>query len=469
METHERRWPWLVASGVVALMFIAAFVDVDLSPGGDPRSTATIDEVATLRDRSDLNVLFILIDTLRADRVGAYGYARDTTPNLDRLAASGVRFSRHLAQSSWTKASMASMWTALYPLRNGVTRFDDVIPDRARMPAEILKDAGFQTIAIYRNGWVSPNFGFAQGFDVYTRPAPNRLPASVRRENPTIAQGGTDEDAIKTAIEFLRVRGHDRWFLYLHLMDVHEYLYDEETALFGGAYTDVYDNSIRWVDRAIGHLLDHLDQVGLSENTIVVVAADHGEAFRERGYEGHARVVYRESTEVPFLIRLPFQLEPGLVVRERTRNVDIWPTLLDLLGLAAPTDTDGRSRLADVIASARAEGPAETSGRGIAHLDQRWGQQSETPMPTVAVTEGSLRYVRTSPLANGPSREELFDAGADPLELRDLSPDDLAAVERLRAMADEYLDSTPEWGTAPTRELDELELNQLRALGYAIP
>ena len=469
MQKRERRWPWIAASIVVAGMFVASFVDVEVAPEGDPRPVGGVEDIAALADRPDLNVLFILIDTLRADRLGAYGYERDTSPHLDRLAESGVRFSRQLAQASWTKASMASMWTGLYPLRNGVTKFDDMIPESARMPAEVFKAAGFRTIGIYRNGWVSPNFGFGQGFDAYTRPAPSRLPPSVRRENPTISQSSTDEDAIKTAIEFLRVRGHERWLLYLHLMDVHEYLYDEGTALFGGSYSDVYDNSIRWTDQAIGHLIDYLDATGLSERTLVVVASDHGEAFRERGFEGHARVVYRESTEVPLLMRLPFRLEPGVVVPGRTRNVDIWPTVLELAGLEASTGTDGRSRVEDILASARGATPSDGDEVGIAHLDQRWGQQSEEKLPTVAVAEGSLRYVRTTPLEGGEPIEELFDAARDAAELEDLSEEEIEDLARLRALADAYLDSEPEWGAAPTRELNELELNQLRALGYAVP
>jgi arylsulfatase A-like enzyme len=252
-------------------------------------------------------------------------------------------------------------------------------------------------------------------------------------------------------------------------MDVHEYLYDEDTALFGGSYSDVYDNSIRWVDRAVGHLLRFIEAQGYAENTIVAVLADHGEAFRERGFEGHARVVYRESTEVPFLVQLPFRLDPGVVVRGRTRNVDVWPTLLDLIGLHTPGPKDGRSRVADIIASARGESVPETDGVGIAHLDQRWGQQSMTPMPTVAVTEGTLRYVRTLHPGGGPVLEELFDAQHDRLEQAEVGAAHAESLARLRALADEYLETPPEWGEAPTRELDELELNQLRALGYALP
>jgi arylsulfatase A-like enzyme len=354
----------------------------------------------------------------------------------------------------------------LYPTRTGITRFDHVIPDEARMPAEILREAGFQTVGLYRNGWVAPTFGFDQGFEVYMRPHQTPPPAGVRRENPTLSGAGTDESAVAAAIEFLRIRGGERWFLYLHLMDVHEYLYDEESALFGLTYSDVYDNSIRWTDGVMEVLLSSLADLGHLEDTLVVVTSDHGEAFGERGFEGHARKLYRETTEVPFLLFFPFRLEPGVVVESRTRNVDIWPTVLDLLGLELP-GTDGRSRLPEILASARGETLPDDREPAFAHLDQKWARPEEAPEVTVAVTEGTLRYVRVEQ----PSGviEQLYNATDDPREVRDLAREDAEALERLAAVADAHLEQKPEWGEAPTREVGELELNHLRALGYAIP
>ena len=448
------------------LVVLVALTRSAASP--DPRPRGSADDIAQLAERDDVNVLFILIDTLRADRLSAYGYERETSPALDRLASGGVRFARQLAQSSWTKCSMASLWTGMNPNRNGVTRFDDVVPEVARMPAEIFKEAGFATVGLYRNGWVSPNFGFSQGFDVYTRPAPQPPPPDLRRENPTVNEAGTDEDVVRTAIEYLRVNGRGRWFLYLHLMDVHEYTYDEQSALFGGSYSDVYDNSIRRVDALIEVLLRYLAESGLAEKTLVVVTADHGEAFRERGVEGHARRVYRESTEVPLILGLPFRLEPGVVVTSRSRNIDVWPTVLDLLGLPQAEAVDGRSLLPELLASARGEPLPEPAGpTGIAHLDMTWGQAAKDPLPTVAVAQGPYRYVKVT--ESGKSFERLFDARVDPKELIDRAKAEPEKLAELRGIGEQYLQQTPLWGEAPTRELSEMELNQLRALGYALP
>ena len=465
----DTRWFWIGAAALVVLALAALATMIDLRIGGDPRPLGTVEDIATLSERDDVNLLFVLIDTLRADRLHSYGYARETSPVIDQLARTGVRFARHLSQSSWTKCSMASLWTGLYPARSGVTRYDHQLPLEARMPAEILRDAGFRTTGIFRNGWVDAYFGFDQGFEVYTRPARTPLPPDVRRENPTLKDTGSDTDAVRAAEQFLRVYGRERWFLYLHFMDLHEYLYDEDTAVFGTTYSDVYDNAILRENRVLDQLLGLLAEEGYLENTLIVVASDHGEAFGERGFEGHAREVYRETTEVPLVFAFPFRLDPRVTVEARTRNVDIWPTLLDLLGLPAMEGADGRSRRPEILAAARGEPPPEDGTTGIAHLDQRWGQRGQKAAPTVAVSEGPFRFV-LSRKVDGHTREELFHAGRDPEELADRVEEDAPVARRLRKVAHEYLASEPPWqGGTPTLELDEMQLNQLRALGYAVP
>jgi arylsulfatase A-like enzyme len=455
-------------AAVVVLAFLATRVEVRLGPRDD-RATGGVADIESLRSRDDVNVLFILIDTLRADHLGAWGYERDTSPALDALAASGIRFAHHVSQSSWTKCSMASLWTGLYPARTGVTRFDHVVSEEAVMPAEIFREAGFRTAGLFRNGWVESYFGFDQGFEVYTKPIGRRLPASVRRENPTLAEGGSDFDPIDAAIEFLRVYGQERWFLYLHLMDLHEYTYDEDSARFGTRYEDVYDNAILRTDTVLSQFFDHLKQQGHFDDTLIVIASDHGEAFNERGYEGHARYVYRETTHVPLILSLPVKLEPGIVVERITRNVDIWPTILDLLGLPALEDVDGRSQRDAILAAARGVPSPDDATPAIAHLDRTWGGRADEPSPTVSVVDGPYRYVRVTRPGGGYD-EELFDAGADVAELEDVKDRDPEVLERLSEAADGYLERQPPWKeAAPILEIDEMQLNQLRALGYKVP
>lgn len=468
----QKNWPWLVAAGLIVLWLLSTSIKFD-PPVGDPRPLGSKQDILQMAEREDLNVMFVLIDTLRADHLGMYGYSRDTSPNFDRWASSGVRFDRHLAQSSWTKASMASLWTSLSPMRTGVTRYDDVVSEDAVMPAERLKAAGFKTIGIYRNGWVAPTFGFDQGFDVYTHAPRRRLNPQIRAKNPTITTEGNDEDTVAAGIEFLRVSGHDgRWFLYMHLMDIHEFVYDEESALFGASHADMYDNSIRWTDGTLDVLFSKLAEFGLSENTLVVVTADHGEAFRERGLEGHARAVYRETTEIPLLLSFPFKLEPGLVVPTRSQGVDVWPTIFELIGLEPSEDTDGVSRVPEILAAADGDALPDSTTTAFSFLDENWGRQTKPPRHRLAVSEGPFRFVVRSAIENVETSEpieELFNSESDPGELDNLIESQPEVADRLRDAGDDWLAEEPPWGEAPKREIGELELNQLRALGYAIP
>jgi len=464
-------WPWLLGAGALLLAAVALWLWplAERGPQIELRPVGGAAEVEALSEDPDLNVLFILIDTLRSDRLHTYGYERPTSPFLDIVASEGVRFARNLAQSSWTKCSMASMWTGLYPARAGVTRFDHVLADKAKLPAEIFREAGFRTVGIWRNGWVEGYHGFSQGFDVYTRPGVRVPPVEVRRENPTVHHGGTDADVVEEATEFLRSAGKQRWFLYLHLMDLHEYTYTLESAKFGTASSDIYDNAILHTDQVLDQLFGRLATRGVLDNTLVIISSDHGEAHGERGHEGHARNVYPENTEVPWILVFPFRLQPGVVVSQRTANVDVWPTVLDLLGLAGLEDADGESRVPEILAAVRRQPMPQRETLAISHLDQTWGQRVDTTAPNLALTDGRYRYVQFRS-AKGDTREELFDAQRDDRELEDRLEAEPEVAQQMRDAAESYLASPGVWaGEVDDLELDEMELNQLRALGYAIP
>jgi len=467
-------WIVLVAALSLPLLYLTGQFKIEVT-NADPRPRGGVYEIDTLDKRDDVNVLFILTDTLRSHRLSAYGYERETSPTFDYMATTGVRFARHLAQSSWTKCSMASFWTGLYPQRTGVLRSSHAVPEEATTPAEIFKDAGFRTAGIWRNGWVAPNFGFGQGFEVYNRPAPTPLGGNLRIENPHIKLEGTDHDSVSAALEFLRVHGKERWFMYLHLMDVHQYLYDIDNAVFGTTYSDIYDNSIRHTDEIIGKMLTYLVEQDLLENTLVILSSDHGEAFGERGIEGHAREVFRETTEVPFVIGFPFQLEKPVVVETRSRNVDVWPTILDLLGLPELPDTDGRSLVPEMLAAAM-DRPMEDEIPAFAHLDRSWGQSDTPSAPAVQVARGNYRYhyrlsAEEEDGSPGKLHETLYDSKEDAVEKNDLAESMPELTAELRELAKQYLESRPApWGVeAPMIEIDEMEANQLRALGYAVP
>jgi len=433
--------------------------------GGDPRPIGTLEDVLSLRERTDLNILFILVDTLRADRLSAYGYERKTSPTIDALAEAGIRFRHHVAQSSWTKCSMASLWTGLYPNRTGVLRARHALPEAASLPAEIFREADFRTAGLFRNGWVARNFGFAQGFEIYMSPRPPRFLVGHEPVDPAYV-ASSDDDVIRTASGFLRTHAGDRWFLYLHLLDVHQYTSDNASSIFGSSYSDVYDNAILWTDTLIGHLLAELDDHGLRDRTLVVLASDHGEAFREHGKDGHAFDVYGEVTEVPFILAFPFRLEPGVVVESRSENVDIWPTVLQLVGLPPLPDPDGVSLLPAIEAAARAERSLEDDEIAFAHLDRTWARIEAEAQPMVSVTDDRWRLL----YRGADERLELFDKQEDPRERRNVASDHRDITLDLRETAEAYLrrSEAPWREAAPLVEIDEMELNQLRALGYGV-
>jgi arylsulfatase A-like enzyme len=434
----------------------------DPVPDFENRPKGSIEDIAHLSEREDLNVLFIVIDTLRADRLSAYGYERQTSPVLDYLAGTGLRFDHHRSQSSWTKTSMASLWTSLYPQRVDVLTHRDTVNSEARMPAEIFADAGFTTAGIWRNGWVAPNFGFNQGFEIYLSPKGGQAPKAIRRKPIAGRINGTDIDAVYSATEYIRSNQDRRFFLYVHLMDVHQYVSTAETAVFGTSYSDAYDNSVLWEDQQVGEILAELYRLDMAKKTLVVLVSDHGEAFGEHGSEGHARDVHSEVTRTPFLIGFPFRLDPGLVIEHPTQNLDVFPTIFELLGIDAETPSDGKSRANWLMGDYTPDYP----DRDYAHLDRTWGKASEDPDPVIGIRDGGYRIIHD---VNNPDRDRLYDVKSDEGEFVNIAADAPGILDTMRNAALEYLQlESPFEGGAPEIELDEMSLRQLRALGYSI-
>ena len=195
-----------------------------------------------------------------------------------------------------------------------------------------------------------------------------------------------------------------------------------------------------------------------------MIASDHGEAFGEHGVEGHAQNLYQEAVRVPIILSLPFQVDGGLVVEPLVRNVDIWPTILDLVGLPALEDTDGISLVPVMLAAARGE--SATVPPSYAYLDTVWGQIDLPPSPLVGIQRDAQRllYNHTKP----DETLQVFDLAADPSERRNLRRKPPEWSAELRPQLDASFGGKAPWGDGKRVDIDEMELNQLRALGYVV-
>ena len=298
-------------------------------------------------------MLLISIDTLRADRVGCYGYARPTTPALDRFAAEhAVRFAHAYAEAPWTLPSHVTMLSGLHPLTHGVRQPDQAPGDEVRLLAERLAPTHYG-FAFTDGGWLSEPWGFARGF------------ASFQAQEQDCAK------SVEQALEFVRFReAKGPWFGFLHTYDVH-CPYDppppyagtfhsdgaeplEVAGLCGNPdfnamaltagqaryLSDRYDEDVRRVDDALAQLFAALDALDLWRDTIVIVTADHGEEFLEHGQIGHERTLSREVLSVPLLIAVP-GVAPR-IIDAPVGLADLVPTVLELVG-ASPAQLDGRS------------------------------------------------------------------------------------------------------------------------------
>ena len=320
------------------------------------------------------NVVLISIDSLRADHLHSYGYPRSTSPNLDRVAKQGALFENVIAESSWTLPTHVSMLTGLSSDVHGVERDELRLGREVPRLASRLREEGYRTKGIYSGPYLDPIFGFGVGFDeyeaAYGAPGSEDLEResqevgawrSVMREaNQRSHRTITSPELTKKAIEFVGRDSNEPFFLFLHYFDVHydyipteslwrEFDPDYEGDLSGENFrnnpaihpdmdpTDLahlialYDAEIRFTDEHIGYLFDALERNGLTERTLLIVTADHGEEFFEHGGKGHRRTLFDEVLKVPLLLRLPNQVPAGLRVSSQVRHIDLMPTILSLL------------------------------------------------------------------------------------------------------------------------------------------
>jgi arylsulfatase A-like enzyme len=432
------------------------------------------------------NVLLVTFETTRADHLGAYGYARNTSPNLDRLAEEGVLFEHVSAVSPRTNPSLASMMTSLYPHEHGVRNLLLPIEPELWTLAEALEDAGYDTGAVQTHPRLIAASGFAQGF---------------RHYDDEIDEDALADGACRRALEWIEGRADSGrpWFMWLHLMDPH-WTYDppdpwrttfgpddprpgrfyralqERRAELGpvifnntmpedeiAAYRDFYDAEIRFTDAELGKLLGKLRAAGLEESTVVIVSADHGESLGEHDYYfEHGDFGTEPEIHIPLLLK-GAGVPEGVRVPWTVTNLDIAPTIVDLVGLEPDPDFRGTSLL-------------PLTGRGEGEDRACFGEtgkrfHDENTLREVEGVEGKWRWLRRGrfklfhrPRAEGPPDRVLYDLAVDPAETTDVTDGNPEIAAELGRMMDDWLAED----TGEIREYHVTpELREtLRSLGY---
>jgi arylsulfatase A-like enzyme len=284
------------------------------------------------------NVLLITIDTIRADRIGAYGYTKGATPAIDRLAREGVRFADATSQAPLTGPAHAAILTGQYPGRLGVRdNATTPIPQGTPTAASLFKARGYRTGGFIGAFILGSEYGFAQGFDVFDAQfqqftAGSKLQAQRR--------GGEVVDA---AVKWLRgpSSGSNPFFGWVHLYDAHT-PYEAPAPFRARFAASPYDGEIAYVDNCIAQLITALEQTGQLDRTVVAVIADHGEGLGDHGEEEHGLFLYDSVLRIPWIMRLPARESAGTVVKTQVRGIDVTPTLAALAGISM-SRIDGES------------------------------------------------------------------------------------------------------------------------------
>ncbi len=276
------------------------------------------------------NVVFITIDTVRADHLGAYGYTKGSTPALDRLARDGVRFADATSQAPLTGPAHAALLTGSYPARFGVRdNATTPLPPGAPTMAEAFKAGGYRTGAFIGAFIVDAQYGFGQGFDEFDAHFARFANADkIDARRP----GGEVTDA---ALQWIAATPRGRpFFAWVHLYDAHSPY--EVPAPYRSRFASLpYDAAVSYVDACVGRIVAALEQSGHLDRTIIAVVADHGESLGEHGEKEHGLFLYDAVLHVPWIIRLPGRQHAGTVVATQVRSIDVLPTLAELAGVPA--------------------------------------------------------------------------------------------------------------------------------------
>jgi arylsulfatase A-like enzyme len=439
---------------------------------------------ALLPALEDVNVVLIVIDTVGAEHLGCYGRPLPTSPNLDRLASEGVRFERAYTTAPWTQPAVASLLTSLTPSDHGVRRVLDSLPPERQTLAELLRERGFRTAGVVSHLVLKAEYGYGQGFDSYDESAVGDHRAVTGHKTTAAAVAALDTLAAS------------RFFLFVHYFDPHWHYNHHRafdfTADYGGRLlpgTEIgrlramakqltpedveylrrlHGEELAYTDYCIFKLVDRLRELGVADNTLLVVTADHGEEFMRHGWIGHTATLYEELIRVPLIVHFPRALAPRVVGRP-VSTLDVLPTLLGLSRRPAAAPPWQGASLAGLLAGDEAAYPPERP---------QFAEVSYvSPAGYPSGDDGPKNYFKTALVTDRwkvihdleAQRWSLFDLRADPEELRDLAGSRRRELADLQAQLGAWEAprvATWDLGRAPAPAVDAENMRRLRSLGY---
>jgi arylsulfatase A-like enzyme len=448
------------------------------------------------------NIILISLDALRPDHLSCYGYDLETSPNLDRVASEGVLFEWAYAQSPGSTGSHASMLTGLYPLTHGAYNNSFVLQDTVTTLAEIYKKEGYATAAFIDNFFISARFGFDQGFDCFVDQGMAQVlesaPVSVMRRGLVFVQviqriltgpGEPNEYSITDALSWISSNHNRNFFLFLHIMDAHEpyappdrlkrIFYREPLSSYSELIDDdadlrrraknlsageveqliaLYDGEIAFLDEKIGRLFDQLDELGIDDNTVVVITADHGEMLYEKDKVlGHG-FLYHLCLRVPLIFWYPEVLPEGKRITEVVEMIDLTKTLFDLTGVEydpAWGPEQAESMWPELIQGNRSSDGLAYSFEGVTEVEGY----------ALTTRQWELRW-------HGNNPRELYHIATDPGESMDLAHHHPELVDELSRKLIAMVSQTREETLvlkSEKRDLNDFDKEteeRLRSLGY---
>jgi arylsulfatase A-like enzyme len=450
---RHRRGLLTAAAGLVLCLVISSGAAVLASPGASEPPVRRGGRLASGRP----NIVLIIADTLRADALSCYGAPAGSTPALDRFAADAVRFENAFSQSTWTRPSIATILTSLYPSVHGAVHKMDALSDRVTTVAEALRANGYWTAGVVSNINVAPVFNFNQGFDEYTYLAPafyfwatdsatqlaiykglRVLHERLFREYIYYYHYYQDAQIVdETVTKWLAHAPPQPFFLLIHYMDPHDPYFEIPYNGRGVARVttpnpppaqrdrlhQLYAEDASYLDGYLDTLFSRFKSLGLYDDSVIAVTADHGEEFQDHGGWWHGTSLYQEQVHVPLIVKRAHEERGGTVESGIARSLDIAPTLMAAAGLPAPAEFSGH----DLFASPPANTPplfAEEDLEGNVLASLRIGSWK-------IITANASNPRGLNPV-------ELYDLSLDPGERQDLAAAEPGRTQQmLRALAEE--------------------------------